>query len=139
MSLASIERRGETGFTLVETLVSLAMLTLALVALLQIFGTGFRGIRSSDLDAAALHVATAQLARVGAETRIKAGQQQGTTTAGVEWAIVVEPYQAPRAADEPVRTAGLEAYWVTCEVRWKSSAFGAPQSLQLKTLRIVAP
>ncbi len=37
------------------------------------------------------------------------------------------------------RTGGLDAYWVTAEVRWKSSAFAAAQTLSLTTLKIRTP
>jgi type II secretory pathway pseudopilin PulG len=141
MSVASTPWRDEAGFTLVETLVSLVVLTLALVVLVQIFGIGFRGLRLSESDTAALHLATSQLARAGTETPLRTGQQQGTTSGGLEWSVVIEPY-VPRRADgeaksDPVSQAGgLEAYWVTAEVRWQSSAFGAAQTLSLTTLKI---
>src|SRR5215510_12254673 len=98
MSVPSTPWPSERGFTLVETLVSLAILTLALVALMEIFGVGFRGVRMSGLDTAALHLATSQLARAGTETPLRAGQQQGTTSGGLEWSVVIEPY-APRHAE----------------------------------------
>jgi len=139
MSAANIQPRADSGFTLVETLVSLAVLTLGLVALVQIFGNGFRGIRASDLDADALQWATSQLARAGIETPLKAGQQQGTSPAGVEWTVTVEPYVPPAAEGEGMRSMGLQAYWVTSEVRWKSSAFAAAQNLQLRTLKVAVP
>jgi general secretion pathway protein I len=139
MSAASPQPRCDGGFTLVETLVSLAILTLGLVALVQIFGNGFRGIRDSDLDANALQWATLQLARAGMESPLQAGQQQGTSPAGVEWTVAVEPYVPPSAEREGMRSTGLRAYWVTSEVRWKSSAFAAPQSLQLRTLKVAVP
>ena len=139
MSAASIQPRGDRGFTLVEALVSLAMLTLGLVALVQIFGNGFRGIRAGDLDADALQWATSQLARAGTETPLKAGQQQGTSPAGMDWTITVEPYVPPETQHEGTRPAGLQAYWVISEVRWKSSAFAAAQNLQLRTLKVAAP
>jgi prepilin-type N-terminal cleavage/methylation domain-containing protein len=140
MSIASGKRRHQRGFTLVETLVSLAMLTLGLVALIQIFGTGFRGIRASDLDAAALHLASSQLARAGTETPLKAGQQQGTTPEGLEWTIALEPYIPPGPeAESAARRGGLEAYWITSTVRWKSSLFAPVQQLELRTLKVAAP
>lgn len=139
MSAASIQPRGDGGFTLVETLVSLAMLTFGLVALVQIFGTGFRGIRASDLDADALHWATSQLARAGTEIPLRAGQHQGTNPAGLEWTIMIEPYVPPEAAGEGMRPPGLQAYWVISEVRWKSSAFAPAQNLQLRTLKAAVP
>jgi general secretion pathway protein I len=137
MSVASSPSRSEKGFTLVETLVSLAMLTLGLVALVQIFGNGFRGIRDSDLDANALQWATSQLARAGTETPLQAGQQQGTTPAGLEWTITIEPYQAPAQRED--MPTGLQAYWVISEVRWKTSVFASAQSLQLRTLKVAIP
>jgi general secretion pathway protein I len=138
MSVASSPPSSEKGFTLVETLVSLAMLTLGLVALVQIFGNGFRGIRDSDLDADVLQWATSQLARAGVETPLQTGQQQGTTPAGLEWTITIEPYRQP-AQREDMRPTGLQAYWVTSEVRWKNSIFAPAQSLQLKTLKVAVP
>jgi general secretion pathway protein I len=138
MSVASSPSRSEKGFTLVETLVSLAMLTLGLVALVQIFGNGFRGIRDSDLDADALQWATSQLARAGIETPLQTGQQQGATPAGLEWTITIEPYQAPAQREDMLPT-GLQAYWVISEVRWKTSVFASAQSLQLKTLKVAIP
>jgi hypothetical protein len=136
---ASIPPRSEAGFTLVEALVSLVILTLGLVALIEIFGNGFRGIRSSEWDVAALHVATSQLTRAGTETSLRRGQQQGTTPDGLEWTVTIEPYAPARAEPEPRRPAGLEAYWVTCEVRWRSSVFAAVQSLSLTTLKLAVP
>jgi prepilin-type N-terminal cleavage/methylation domain-containing protein len=138
MSVASSSSKSEKGFTLVETLVSLAMLTLGLVALVQIFGNGFRGIRDSDLDADALQWAASQLARAGTETALQTGQQTGTTPAGLEWTITIEPYQAP-AQREDMPPTGLQAFWVTSEVRWKTSVFASAQSLQLKTLKVAIP
>jgi prepilin-type N-terminal cleavage/methylation domain-containing protein len=138
MWAASIQPRDDAGFTLVETLVSLAMLTLGLVALVQIFGTGFRGLRESELDAVALQLAVSQLARTGTETPLKAGQQQGTSPTGVEWTVVVEPY-VPPSESESARSTALQAFWVISEVRWKSSAFAAGQNLQLRTLKVAAP
>jgi prepilin-type N-terminal cleavage/methylation domain-containing protein len=139
MSPPSTPYPGERGFTLVETLVSLAILTISLVALVEIFGVGFRGVRMSELDAAALQLATSELARAGTETPLQAGQQQGITSGGLEWSVVIEPY-APRYADGDARPpGGLEAYWVTAEVRWQSSTLAAPQTVLLKTLKIRGP
>jgi prepilin-type N-terminal cleavage/methylation domain-containing protein len=139
MSVIRMRPGNDSGFTLVETLVSLAILTLGLVALVQIFGNGFRGIRASDLDGDALQWATSQLARAGTETPLQAGQQQGTNPAGLEWTITIEPHRPPPAQHEDMRPTGLQAYWVISEVRWKSSVFSPAQSLQLKTLKVAMP
>src|SRR5262245_58111528 len=139
MSAPSTRRIGERGFTLVETLVSLAILTISLVALVEIFGVGFRGVRMSELDTAALQLATSELARAGTETPLQAGQQQGTTPGGLDWSVVIEPYVSRDAQGDARNPGGLEAYWVTAEVRWQSSTLAAPQSMSLRTLKIRGP
>ena len=139
MSVPSTPWPSDRGFTLVETLVSLAILILALVALMEIFGVGFRGVRMSEVDTAALHLATSRLARAGTETPLRAGQQQGTASGGLEWSVAIEPYEPRYAEGDARHPGGLEAYWVTAEVRWQSSAFAAPQTLSLKTLKISVP
>src|SRR5262245_41877494 len=139
MSAPSTQWPSERGFTLVETLVSLAILTLSLVVLIEIFGVGFRGVRMSELDTGALQLATFQLARAGTETPLQTGQQQGTTFDGLQWSVAIEPY-LPRYAEGDARPrGGLEAYWVTAEVHWQSSTFAAPQTVSLKTLKIKLP
>jgi prepilin-type N-terminal cleavage/methylation domain-containing protein len=138
MSAASPDR-GDSGFTLVEALVSLVILTLGLVAVIEIFGNGFRGVRSSEWDAAALQLATSQLTRAGTETPLRRGQQQGATPQGFEWTVTIEPYGPDRDEQAPRRPAGVEAYWVTAEVRWRPSVFSAAQSLSLTTLKLTSP
>jgi len=139
MSAAS-QQHGDSGFTLVEALVSLVILTLGLVAVIDIFGNGFRGIRSSEWDAAALQLATSQLTRAGTETPLRRGQRQGTTPQGFEWTVTIAPYGPARDELAPQRpTAAIEAYWVTAEVRWRPSVFAVAQSLSLTTMKLTAP
>jgi prepilin-type N-terminal cleavage/methylation domain-containing protein len=136
-------RQCDAGFTLVETLVSLVIFTLALVALLDVFGIGFRGIRSIGLDGAALQLASTQLAQAGTVTPLKAGQQQGTTPDGLGWTVVIEPYvrpgKDPDIVDDTPRRGEPDAYWVTAEIRWKASLFAAEQTLSLRTLKLGGP
>jgi type II secretory pathway pseudopilin PulG len=136
---AADPHRNDAGFTLVEALVSLVVLTLGLVAVIEIFGNGFRGIRSSEWDAAALQLATSQLTRAGTETPLRRGQQQGTTPQGFDWIVTIEPYGPARDELAPPRPATIEAYWVTADVRWRPSVFSAAQSLSLTTVKLTTP
>jgi type II secretory pathway component PulJ len=130
MSIPSPSSDGEQGFTLVEALVSLTMLTLVLVGLMQIFSLGFRSIRVSEFDAAAIDLAHSQLVRVSNATPLEAGEQRGSTSDGLAWSVVVEPRDSQKAAGGP------QAFWITSEVRWRSSAFVAAQSVSLRSLRV---
>lgn len=142
MSAASPNRCKDSGFTLVETLVALVMLTLGLAAVIQVFGGGFRGIRASELESAALHLAKQQLALTGAEIPLSPGQVQGTTANGLQWSVTVQPYRPPRAGlgqIMPGEVPGVAAYWVVSEVRWQRSALTSPRSVSLTTLKLAGP
>jgi general secretion pathway protein I len=128
--------QSDGGFTLVETLVALVMLTMSVVAVVQIFGIGFLGIRSSELDTVALQLARSQLARAGVEAPPAAGRRDGVAGNGMAWTLIVEPYAAPAGEG---RTAASNAYWITSEVRWRPSAFAATQAVQLRTLKVAPP
>lgn len=125
-----MSRDGERGFTLVEALVSLTMVTLVLVGLMQIFGTGFRSIRVTEFDTAAIELAASQLVRASSEIPLRAGEQRGSTPDGLAWSIVIEPRLREPAEGE------REAFWITSQVHWRSSAFLAAQSVSLRSLRI---
>lgn len=140
MSSVKAQERKDRGFTLVETLVSLVILTLSLAALIEVFGGGFHGIRSSELDATALHLARQRLVLTGSELPLSPGRLQGTAENGLEWSVVVEPYRPPRSrvgsAAVSKDAPGIRAYWVVSEVRWQASALLPPRSVSLTTLKL---
>jgi len=139
MSRGSVSERPDSGFALVETIVSLVILTMSLAVLIEIFGGGFRGIRDSEADAAALHLARQQLALAAARRPLEEGEQTGATAEGLQWRVVVEPYQPPRFASPSTTATAPDAYWLTSEVRWKPSAIARQRSVSLVTLRLASP
>lgn len=98
----------ERGFTLIETLIALAILAVTLVALYEAMGTGFRTFdKAADLEEAVL-IARSQLDRVVALRRIPE-QRQGA--AGVfTWGIQVQPAKDPEAALQ-LRALSLHVAW----------------------------
>lgn len=82
-------RRRQRGFTLVETLVSLAIATLAITGFYQALSTGLFMERRSSVQAEQILVATQIMDRVGVDLAVRPGTQDSGTVRGMDWSLVV--------------------------------------------------
>jgi general secretion pathway protein I len=131
---ASAERDG--GFTLIEVLVSFAILVAAVSVLQGGFGGGWRGIRAADLETEALEIAKAKLAAAGIETALEPGTSEGDAGGGFTWRSVIEPYGAA-PTDEADKVP--RGYWTTVQVRWNDGRARDGRQISLTTLKIQRP
>ncbi len=129
----------DDGFTLLETLIALAILAGALATLQQALGAGWKGLRAARSEIGAVEHARAQLAAAGVATNLREGQTEGVTPDGYRWQVTIVPVAAearPRSTTAP-KFAG---YWVTAAVRWQSgSGLAGGRAVTLRTLKIGAP
>jgi general secretion pathway protein I len=120
---------GDRGFTLLEVLVALVVLSTTVVAALQLFGGGLRLARTAGDHAEAALVASAKLADLepGALTE---GQTDGTD-GPYRWTrrVTLDPALLPVEADSP-ETLRIRLARVSVEVRW-----GQGRRFELVTLR----
>lgn len=83
-------RRGkQRGFTLVETLVSLAIATLAITGFYQALSTGLFMERRSGVQAEQMLVATQIMDRVGVDLVVRPGVQESGTIRDLDWSLVI--------------------------------------------------
>ncbi|PPD28397.1 MAG: hypothetical protein CTY20_10295 [Hyphomicrobium sp.] len=140
----------EAGFSLIETVVALAILALALGALYRNFDSGWRGVRRAEIEAEALEVAKSRLAATGIETPFVEGRQSGRTPDGVTWEVDVRRYVPARAQSAEVNAGTVgkvaDAYWVTVRAgrAASESAIADPRSgsssarVELETIKLGA-
>ena len=126
----------QSGFTLLEVIVALALLALALTLLLGTLSGATRKLRDAeDAGRAALH-AQSLLAQEGVGTALLPGRREGQWEGGrYRWRLQVAPYLdplRPAPADMPGAPRLLQ---LQLDVRWGDAA---GQSLQLRSLRRVA-
>jgi type II secretion system protein I len=124
--------RSARGFTLIEVLVALLVLSIAVVAVLQLFGGGLRLARASSDHLEAILLAEARMTEIGGQT-LEEGVSEGTE--GVyRWArrVVVDPSLLPDD-QEPEIGPRLRLARVTVEVRW-----GRNRQVELVTVRPVS-
>jgi general secretion pathway protein I len=80
------------GFTLIEVLVALAILTIAFGFAFRALSAGFDRLDSDQKSADALLLAQSTLARVGHDIALQDGAVDGRTKDGFAWRIETVPY-----------------------------------------------
>ena len=95
-----IRSTGERGFTLVETLVALAVFALAFAGLYRALDGGWQGLRRAQLEIEAIEVAKSRLAAAGIATPLIEGREAGETADGVRWQIEIRKRNDDRPLNE---------------------------------------
>jgi general secretion pathway protein I len=121
---------GNEGFTLLEVIVALAILSISLTLVLRTLSGGFHYQQQARTLADATQLAQSLLARVGVDLPLRPGIQNGTVPSGLLWQIQITPYGS--SAEQ--RDWPAAAYAVSVEI-------SSPQAIQkpitaLNTLRL---
>jgi general secretion pathway protein I len=128
-TVASAQGR-QAGFTLVEVIVAIAILSVALSVLLGTIGNAIRQTGQAGRMAEAGSLAQSLLARLGPEVPIGARQEAGQFANGIRWRLSSQEFG--EADDRQQWPMG--AYRVSVEVLWEDGV--RERSFVLTTLRL---
>lgn len=84
--------RGDAGFTLVETVVAFAILSLAMTTAVQIIGGGSMRMRLGQDRSTALAHAQSRLAALTVSESVPLGSSTGTFEDGFQWSLTVSSF-----------------------------------------------
>ena len=110
---SNIRSRRQRAFTLIEVIVSLAVLALSLGVLYQSFGWSVRRTAALSKEEAAWLAAQSLLAEVRARPVLQADTSEGEWSLDLRWQTRVD---AQTSAVDP--QSPLQPFAVTVEVRW---------------------
>ena len=127
-----MKRRGEDGFTLIEALIALTIMTAIATLLYQSLSSAIRVSAVTDQSETALTIAKSRLAAVGIESPLQAGVQEGREGDFI-WRIDIRPYLGD---GEPSNVTGSGAYWTTVTLSWPDRWSGRLRNLHLTTLKL---
>jgi general secretion pathway protein I len=121
---------GQSGFTLVETLVALAVTAVAVVAVLELFAGSLRIARASGDHLGATLLADAKLSELTLED-LEEGTTSGTE-GEYQWTrrVTADPTLLPQEVDPGTMGRPVRLARVSVEVRW-----GRNRQVELVTLR----
>ena len=128
-----MNERDERGFTLVELLVSLAILAMALAVLFGAISNSLDRARKGRDDALAASLVESLLARAESGRTPDAGDASGVYSNGFRWRIVVRPY----GNGDDAKARHILAYVVRATVSWRDGA--QDHARALTGLRLVPP
>lgn len=126
----------DDGFTLLEALVGLVIISATFVALHQGLSIGWRGISAADRERVALDIARRELAEVGVTTPLEAGTRTGREPGGLSWQIVITPHiggegrslSPSRPGDQPT------PFRIDVSISWRD--WYGPRVLGLTTIKL---
>ena len=108
-----IRRARQKGFTLIETLVSLAIATLAITGFYQALSTGLFMEQRSGMQAEQMLVATQIMDQVGVDFGVVPGTQNNGVIRDMEWSLVVSESGTGEMRLGPVQAGELLFIYVT--------------------------
>lgn len=121
-------REGQGGFSLIEIIVALAILSLSLAVLTPAITNNIRiSAEARAQSVARLHMQSL-LSEVGVTKPLEAGEQMGVFEDGQSWRLVIEPY----GSEEKRAQWGVAPWRVTATVYWRKGE----RSRSITTLRI---
>lgn len=124
--------RREAGFTLIEILMALAILTIGLTVLFSVLGPAAENAAVADSQRSALAGAQSILAELGHSRPLVDGKYAGDLASGQHWLMEIAPYPGP---DAQARGA-LAGHQVTLNVTWGQN--GRPRTLAFETTLLTA-
>ena len=132
---ALLEAR-DSGFTLLEVVIALAIAALALGVLFETGATSVRATRTAARIEHAISLARSRLALAARSTPLAPGDWQGEEGSGFHWHLRVRAAAAmtPEAPLPGARSSPLTLYAISVSVSWPQE--GAWRDVQLQTARL---
>lgn len=124
----------EDGFTLAETIIAFAILSLFLSIYFQTFSVGFRSKSMSEGKAIALQLAQMKIAEMKLSGSLHAEETQGKFDNGYLWESRTKPYETERVGGT---RSGVQLLLVTVRVFRKDAMGKSRDEVELTTLRAV--
>ena len=122
---------GQSGFSLLEAIVALAIVAVTVPVALSLFRTAFDSSSLAERKIVALLAAESKLAELSAPALLRPGRTQGQLVDGLRWVSVISAYRG--LPDAVLKAAPAEAFEIDVTVSWGDRP---ADRVRLRTLRL---
>lgn len=113
-----IEWNGHRGFTLLEVLTAMMILTISLVVIFQLFSGGLQSTRLSGEYTRAIFHARTKMEETLLADNLTTGEREGIVEEGYQWKLSISPMESE--TDFDILSKPLERlFQVTVDIIWK--------------------
>ena len=122
------------GFTMIEIVVALLVLSIASAVIFEGFSVGFRNARTADDFTQAVLIAQSKLAPAGVSEPLSPGVTSGDELDKYTWTVTVDAIEV--VTDDAATPSQLRPFSVAVDVVWSDGA--TERTVSLSTLRLAA-
>jgi general secretion pathway protein I len=126
--------KDKSGFTLIEIVVALLVLSIASAVIFEGFSVGFRNARTADDFAQAVLIAQSKLAPTGVAEPLSAGVTSGEERDKYSWTVTVD--EIDLVTEDAATPSTLRPFSVAVDVVWSDGR--TERAVSLSTLRLAA-
>jgi general secretion pathway protein I len=126
--------KDKSGFTLIEIVVALLVLSIASAVIFEGFSVGFRNARTADDFAQAILIAQSKLAPTGVAEPLSAGVTSGEELDKYSWTVTVD--EIDLVTEDAATPSALRPFSVAVDVIWSDGR--TERTVSLSTLRLAA-
>ena len=129
------QKRGNVGFTLMEVVVSMAILGIALTIILELFSGGLRSAKISEEYTKATWYGKAKMEEMLTVRDLSEGVTEGSFDSQYAWRSEVKKSNPKLSVDDVVQTIlPIDLYQIIVRVTWPSGS--GQRSYEVESLRV---
>ncbi len=111
--------KSTAGFTLIETLTAMMILSICLVTILQLFSGGLRSARVSDEYTKAIFYAKAEMGKILIRDTLKDMEFEGSFEDGFKWKTVITKLEPEDEGENKSPILPFELFHISVTIFWK--------------------
>jgi general secretion pathway protein I len=127
--------KGRGGFTLIEVVVALAILSVGLTVVIELFAGGLRLARVSEEYTKAVNYGRIKLEEIAVKPKIQEGSEEGKFDSRFRWQIGVKKVDVLPIEKKPDLEVPVELFQIQVKVIWQSGS--KERSTSVETYKMI--